>query len=238
MSNLVCSLFGLLQNTIVRSYVRTYVNRMKQSIFTLVALATLGLTQPALGVIIVHFVTEPDQGSGVGIRVSFSGTIQVKPDLATSPSSFSAIGGVVGPNYHFALSGDIYAAGGVGTAASGIVTAHIGGTSEPGAGLGFEHHFLYWNARTAGGGYTGGPVSSLTADPTIDTTLFVSHTLDTMNVEAKDIAEGTTLWTANGTGDRFIFSRVAPVPEPSTYAAISGLVCLGGAIARRRFKRS
>jgi len=28
------------------------------------------------------------------------------------------------------------------------------------------------------------------------------------------------------------------VPEPSTYAAISGLVCLGGAIARRRFKRS
>ena len=27
------------------------------------------------------------------------------------------------------------------------------------------------------------------------------------------------------------------VPEPSTYAAISGLVCLGEAIARRRFKR-
>ena len=229
-----CSLFGLLQNTIIRSYV----NRMKRSIFTLVALATLGLTQPALGVIIVHFVTEPDQGSGVGIRVSFSGTIQVDPDLATSPSSFSSIGGVVGPHYHIAMSGDIYQAAGVGTSASGIVTSAIGGTSEPGAGLGFEHHFLYWNARTAGGGYTGGPVSSLTADPTIDTLVFVGHNLDSMNVEAKDIAEGTTLWTANGTGDTFIFSRFAPVPEPSTYAAISGLVCLGGAIARRRFKRS
>ena len=122
MSNLVCSFFGLLQNTIVRSYV----NRMKQSIFTLVALATLGLTQPALGVIIVHFVTEPDQDPGVAVRVSFSGTISLDPDLATSSSTFSSNGGEVGPNNHFALSGDIYAAGGVGTAASGIVTAHIG----------------------------------------------------------------------------------------------------------------
>ena len=55
----------------------------------------------------------------------------------------------------------------------------------------------------------------------------------------------------NATGTAFIADNTATaisnssvtwthtaVPEPSTYAAISGLVCLGGAIARRRFKRS
>ena len=108
MSKLSCSLFGLLQNTIIRSYV----NRMKHSISTLVALATLGLTQPALGVIILHFVTEPDQDPGVAVRVSFSGTIQLDPNLATSSSSFSASLGQVGPTVNLVLKGDIYGAEG------------------------------------------------------------------------------------------------------------------------------
>ena len=38
--------------------------------------------------------------------------------------------------------------------------------------------------------------------------------------------------------DNLVAYTAAAVPEPSTYAAILGLFCLGGAIARRRFKRS
>ena len=51
-----------------------------------------------------------------------------------------------------------------------------------------------------------------------------------------------TAFIADNTGTAISNSSVTwthtAVPEPSTYAAISGLVCLGGAIARRRFKRS
>ena len=62
-----------------------------------------------------------------------------------------------------------------------------------------------------------------------------SLTLDYTSINAS----GTARLVTDG-GSAISDSSVTwtTVPEPSTYAAISGLVCLGGAIARRRFKRS
>jgi len=50
-----------------------------------------------------------------------------------------------------------------------------------------------------------------------------------------------TVSDADGADDFYGIDNLvaySAVPEPSTYAAILGLVCLGGAIACRRFKRS
>ena len=59
-------------------------------------------------------------------------------------------------------------------------------------------------------------------------------TYDTINANGNArITDG--LSTTPLTGSSVTWTTV---PEPGTYAAISGLVCLGGAIGRRRFKRS
>lgn len=68
-------------------------------------------------------------------------------------------------------------------------------------------------------------MTGLTADSAVDTMLFNGTTLATLNADAGNIAEGATLWTATTTGDTFIFSRIAPVPEPSEVVLVLGLGC-------------
>lgn len=61
----------------------SYGTRMKRAIYALVALASLGLTQPALASITVHFVEEDND-----VRISFSGSINLDHTLARFGESF------------------------------------------------------------------------------------------------------------------------------------------------------
>jgi hypothetical protein len=79
----------------------------------------------------------------------------------------------------------------------------------------------------------GGTGSSFTM-PSTDTTEFRGFVSDSPFTTF-------TLSDSGSTDDYYGIDNLVAytaVPEPSTYAAISGLVCLGGAIARRGFKRS
>lgn len=91
---------------------------------------------------------------------------------------------------------------------------------------------MYGSGRVTG--ITLGGVSQVTADPDEDTMVVANKTLADMNADAGSIAEGTTLWTATTTGDTFIFSRVAPVPEPSEIALVAGVGLLGLGLVRVR----
>ncbi|MDA7667686.1 PEP-CTERM sorting domain-containing protein, partial [bacterium] len=82
--------------------------------------------------------------------------------------------------------------------------------------------------------YTDGDTVALTTGTRVTGNLSLNYT---------SINASGTAFLIDGEWDTVLSSpgvtwSTVAVPEPSTYAAISGLVCLGGAIARRRFKRS
>jgi len=117
---------------------------------------------------------------------------------------------------------------------SGFTTATVAATNPNAVGFGFNGVNLLWSLQHVSGQAPGGVVTELTAAPSIDTFLLPGQSLASLNAEPGDIAEGAILWTSNGTAaDTFIFSRLAPVPEPAS-ALLCGLsiLCL---LSRRRY---
>ncbi|MEJ6569954.1 MAG: PEP-CTERM sorting domain-containing protein [Akkermansiaceae bacterium] len=185
------------------------------------------LSQSAMGAITVHFVDEI-----TAVRVSFSGTL----DLTGSPGTVSTINqssnNSVGPD-RVTTNGPGYGQNMMGThTVSPLSLTFISGALTIPGVIGFNSDTLFWNAQHISAGVPGGTVTELTANPADDTMLLSFSTMASLNADAASIAEGTVLWTSNGTaGDQFIFSRLSPVPEPSSALLMS--TC-GLALLRRR----
>lgn len=122
---------------------------MKRTIDTLVALATLGLTQPALGSITVHFVQE-----GADVRVSFSGSIAVDSTIATDADTTISTTGAISGAAAFTTNAAIYNNDLGAAVASGIATtfADIAGA---GSGIGYNGAELLWRGSAITGGAVG-----------------------------------------------------------------------------------
>jgi len=128
-------------------------------------------------------------------------------------------------------AGDGYFVGALGVASPSGIELVAGVADGPAvSGFGFSRDGLLADERHFSGGATMRNGNQLTADPTYDTFVLFGATL--VSLEADAIADGTTLWTSNGTAsDTFIFSSSAPVPEPSS-ALLSGLAIMS--LLRRR----
>ena len=204
---------------------QSFINRLSPKTPACAILSLFLLSPAAPGAITVHFVEE-----GADVRVSFSGTL----DLSSAPGTGTTI----------------FNTGSTSGIGSGFITIGGGGFSEASAGtpttvpfptvvetqgliisdpaFGYTGDVLVYAARHISGGVVGN-VTSLTADPALDTFTLVGQDLASLSAELGDIAEGATLWTASGNAaDRFIFSReIPPVPEPSSALLMSfGLVFL------------
>jgi len=185
------------------------------------------LAQSAMGVITIHFVEE-----GPDLRVSFSGTLDVStpavPTLVMGTQagvlSFGVVN-IVGKHVSNELSGQNTILP-FGTAL--FDTSNLVDFGRP-FGF-FAQSVLYTNEHVTDVTTMG--TTQVTADPSLDHFLLPGVSLDDVNTEFSDIVEGATLWTANNTGDTFIFSRKAPIPEPSSVMLV-GLGALG-LLHRRR----
>ena len=187
-------------------------------------LLTFLLSQPTMAVIIVHFVEEESD-----VRVSFSGSIELSG--AASPSVF-------GPASNFISDSAVLRGGTIGSrianAGSNTSTSlsfRLTPFTDSVEIFGFNSSALFFSDRHNIDPDAGAP-TILTTDPSLDTFLITDRTLLELRASANDIEEGALLWTANGTADTFIFSRLAPVPEPSVIAL--GGVALLGILRRRR----
>lgn len=187
----------------------------------LLALSSLLLAQSTMAVIIVHFVEEGDD-----VRVSFSGSIEISG--ATSPMAF-------GPSSS-SISNELILAGGTGNRIGSVGSIedapfiNIFVSAQSTEIFGYNDSALFFSDRHNTSPVAGVP-TILETDPSLDNFL-LPRTLSELNATADDIAEGALLWTANGTGDTFVFSRLAPIPEPSVIAL--GGIALLGLLRRRR----
>ena len=192
-------------------------------------LPALFLTQSAMGVVTAHIVEE-----GTDVRVSFSGSIRLDPNLATAtmPISLLNIGVTpsalvvanfaepwfLGNNVGFAVASTLNAA------ATNFL--FIGSSS-----FGFADSGLIWAGSDISDGVVGA-VSEITVDPS--DSFFVIGNTRLADVLGATTGDGDTLWTAINTNDTIVLSTSAPVivPEPS-----SAILCFFAGIGLLRRKR-
>ncbi|MEM0965932.1 MAG: PEP-CTERM sorting domain-containing protein [Verrucomicrobiota bacterium] len=215
------SVLGRLRNTLTRT--------------TLTGIVASLSVSPVMGVMTVHFVEE----SG-GLRVSFSGSLDLTGAgvfsdgiLRNTTGIFTAQGVTLPGAFDYDHEGPSIGSSTFLTPDDGLGT-QILPTPDSNV-LGFYDGGLWWSAVHVTGGTELEP-TELTADPFRDTVFFGGKSLTDIGAQPGDIAEGTVLWTANVTGDTFVFSRTVPVPEPSSFALLFGLAT-SLALLRRRSRR-
>jgi len=185
-----------------------------------------------LGAITVLFVEE---GTG-GVRVSFSGTINLDPTTLTSFGTVSGEPTVVGFNSAVARPGNSSAriTGGQGD----FISSALGGgqsttvDNEATGVFGFINDQLTFEAVHVSGGTITAP-SQLTVSPLNASFFLPVSTASSLNLVG--VGEGTVLWAAGGSATSpdnvFLFSSPSSIPEPSCVL----LVALGGlGLMRRR----
>ena len=210
------------------------IHRAKALPATAIALCSFLILAPSSrGVVTVHF-----DEIGNDVRVSFDGTIALAP--SEKASFFGGINYMaVAPNSVFMWSSDpnTHEVLMVGTPSptlfnftTSIITPVDGGASS----FGFEENWnlLYLPRHVSLGISTRLPLE-LTAVATED--FFFLRDTDVSELTGNrggGIAEGATLWTANGTGDTFVFA--SSIPEPSGVMSLGALLGLGIMFRTRR----
>jgi len=185
----------------------------------LVFLLPLAFMQTSQAVVTAHFVEEAD-----GVRISFSGTLAVDPNIVNDTTPVSTGGSITGSGTISIAGLEILTDPSVGVATIDLTTVNNG--SDGDVPFGFNGSLLFYSSSQITGGELGA-VSELTIDPSVTNAFFSGQTLESLN--ADEILEGFVLWTANTTNDTIVFST-APVPEPS----VSLLGALAGAFFLRR----
>ena len=180
-----------------------------------------------MGVVTAHIVEE-----GTDVRVSFSGSIRVDPNLAIDTSNPPMFGAGLGEIGILSFSGPLFGNFNVGlpvpsslSPGGGLVTS-IGSTS-----FGFSIAGLFWSESDISGGVVGA-VSEITVDPS--NSFFVIGNTTLTDVLGASSVDGDTLWTATTTNDTIVLSTSPPVivPEPS-----SAILCFFAGIGLLRRKR-
>ena len=205
--------------------VRNRVGSRLHALLSLICLVGLAYTPSTEAVVFVHF-----EEIGDDVRVSFSGTLDLDNLNGTltadfveqsSPVAEAAIG-------IFLAESDFFLFSFVGSSAFSSPRGFTNNPDDIGPGtFGFSDSVLLVDVGSV---LSQTPeLATFEADPSRHFFFLRNQTLASIQADSANIQEGFVLWTANGTGDTFVFTR-QPVPEPSSIA----LLGLGGFLLTRR----
>ena len=182
-----------------------------------------------MGVVTAHIVEE-----GPDVRVSFSGTLSIDPNLADvgNPSSNPTPMFIVSGTSLLIASGQSLNDNGLGVPANTTMPVIVGNPSIAGSNaFGYNSGQLFYAESDITGGSVGS-VSQITVDPSDSFFVIANTTLP--SVLGSLLMSGSTLWTATTTNDTIVLSTSPPdgVPEPS-----SVILCFFAGIGLLRRKR-
>ena len=181
-----------------------------------------------MGVVTAHIVEE-----GPDVRVSFSGTLSIDPNLTNvaSPNNSTVPTFTISMTALLLQSGQAFVDSGVGLPAttSMVVEQAIPPTAGSTA-FGYNGNQLFYAESDITGGVLGA-VSEITVDPS-DSFFVIANT--TLPSVLGSVLSGSVLWTATNTDDTIVLSTSPPVgvPEPS-----SVILCFLAGIGLLRRKR-